>query len=68
MRDIKKIAILNGWGDAHGMNAAIKGVLRSGLNEAFFLIIASEGICLHIRLLLISLKTNYIFKCNRPHS
>lgn len=35
MKETKKIAILTGGGDAPGMNAAIKGVVRSALNKGW---------------------------------
>lgn len=35
MKEIKKIAILTGGGDAPGMNAAIKGAVRAALNKGW---------------------------------
>ena len=32
-KEIKKIAVLTSGGDAPGMNAAIRGVVRAALNE-----------------------------------
>ncbi|MEN8225036.1 MAG: 6-phosphofructokinase [Bacteroidota bacterium] len=35
MKEIKKIALLTSGGDSPGMNAAIRAVVRSGINEGF---------------------------------
>jgi len=35
MKDIKKIAVLTSGGDAPGMNAAIRAVVRTGINEGY---------------------------------
>jgi 6-phosphofructokinase 1 len=43
MKDIKKIAVLTSGGDAPGMNAAIRAVVRTGISEGFEMVGSLRG-------------------------
>lgn len=43
MKDIKKIAVLTSGGDSPGMNAAIRAVVRTGINEGFEMVGSLRG-------------------------
>ena len=43
MKDIKKIAVLTSGGDSPGMNAAIRAVVRTGINEGFEMVGSMRG-------------------------
>jgi 6-phosphofructokinase 1 len=43
MKDIRKIAVLTSGGDAPGMNAAIRAVVRTGINEGFEMVGSLRG-------------------------
>ncbi len=43
MRDIKNIAVLTSGGDSPGMNAAIRAVVRTGINEGFKMFGSMKG-------------------------
>lgn len=43
MKDIKKIAVLTSGGDSPGMNAAIRAVVRAGINEGYEMLGSMRG-------------------------
>jgi 6-phosphofructokinase 1 len=43
MKQIKKIAVLTSGGDSPGMNAAIRAVVRTGINEGFEMVGSMRG-------------------------
>lgn len=43
MKDIKKIAVLTSGGDSPGMNAAIRAVVRAGINEGYEMVGSMRG-------------------------
>lgn len=43
MNEIKKIAVLTSGGDSPGMNAAIRAVVRSGINEGYEMVGSMRG-------------------------
>jgi 6-phosphofructokinase 1 len=43
MKEIKKIAVLTSGGDSPGMNAAIRAVVRTGINEGFEMVGSIRG-------------------------